>query len=420
MNSSFSFLILKSIYLKKFIFATFHEKCIMTRSIRLLFLYIALSCIITNAYSQATTSGANVITTAVPFLSITPDSRAGGMGDAGVATTPDVDAQHWNPAKYAFMESDMGFSLSYSPWLRALVNDINLAYLAGYKRLDDVQTLSGSLRYFSLGDIIFTSDLGEYMGQQSPNEFAIDFGYTRKLSDLFSGAVSIRYIRSDLTGGQLINGVASHAGNSYAADVAFYLYNEFRANRKDNILSAGINIQNIGAKISYTEGEVKDFIPTTLKLGAAYTTQLDDYNSFSFAIEADKLLVPTPPKDTITGGTTGVITGTRYTSDKSVIAGIFSSFADAPGGFAEELQEVMLSAGIEYWYNKQFALRAGYFYENENKGNRKYMTAGAGLKLNVFALDFSYLLPTQRNHPLENTLRFTLSFDVDAFGSQRR
>ncbi len=391
----------------------------MIRFIRLFFVIAVFSFIINNSYGQATTSGANVVTTAVPFVSITPDSRSGGMGDAGVATTPDVDAQHWNPAKYAFMGSDMGFGLSYSPWLRALVDDINLAYLVGYKKLDEVQTISGSLRYFSLGDIIFTSDLGEYMGQQSPNEFAIDLGYTRKLSDIFSGAVSIRYIRSDLTGGQLINGVESHAGNSYAADVAFYLHNEIRANRRDNLLTAGINIQNIGAKISYTDGEVKDFIPTTMKLGVGYTTELDPYNTFSFSIEADKLLVPTPPKDTITGGTTGVITGSRYTSDKSTIAGIFRSFADAPGGVKEELQEVMLMGGVEYWYNKQFALRAGYFYENENKGNRKYFTAGAGLKVNVFALDFSYLLPTQRNHPLENTLRFTLSFDVDAFGKQR-
>jgi hypothetical protein len=390
----------------------------MIRLVRyLLVLTISVS-VAEGVNAQATTSGANTITTAVPFLSITPDSRAGGMGDAGVGTTPDVNAQHWNPAKYAFMESDMGVGLSYSPWLRALVDDINLAYLVGYKKLDDVQTLSGSLRYFSLGDIVFTSEFGEFMGQQSPNEFAIDLGYSRLLSEIFSGSVAIRYIRSDLTGGQLINGVESHAGNSYAADVGFYLYNEFRANRKDNIFSAGINIQNIGAKISYTDGEVKDFIPTTLKLGAAYTTELDDYNSFTFAIEVNKLLVPTPPKDTLGIGE-GTIGVGGINSDVGVIAGIFKSFGDAPGGLTEELQEINLSAGVEYWYNKQFALRAGYFYEHENKGNRKFLTAGAGLRLNVFALDFSYLLPTQRNHPLENTLRFTLSFDVDAFGNQR-
>lgn len=391
----------------------------MIKTVRILFVLAFIVSLAENVNAQATTSGANTITTAVPFLSITPDSRAGGMGDAGVGTTPDVNSQHWNPAKYAFAESSMGIGLSYSPWLRALVDDINLAYLVGYKKLDDVQTISSSLRYFSLGSITFTDIYGTTLNQANPNEFAIDLGYTRQLSETFSGAVAIRYIRSDLTGGQLVNGVESHAGNSYAADVAFYYYNEFRANRHDNIFSAGINIQNIGAKISYTDGEIKDFIPTNLMLGAAYTTEMDPYNSITFAVEANKLLVPTPPKDTINFGEGDILYPGGINSDKGTIAGIFSSFSDAPGGFSEELQEINISLGIEYWYNKQFALRAGYFYENENKGNRKFLTAGAGLKMNVFALDFSYLLPTQRNHPLENTLRFTLSFDVDAFENQR-
>ncbi len=390
--------------------------------IKLVRILLVIALVVTTAEiakGQATTSGANTITTAVPFLSITPDSRAGGMGDAGVGTTPDLSSQHWNPAKYAFMESEMGVSLSYSPWLRNLVDDMNLAYLVGYKKIDDVQTVSSSLRYFSLGDIMFTSEFGEFMGQQSPNEFAIDLGYSRLLSEVFSGSVTVRYIRSDLTGGQLINGVESKPGNSYAADVSFYYFNEFRANRRDNSFSAGINIQNIGAKISYTDGEVKDFIPTMLKLGAAYTTELDTYNKFTFAFEANKLLVPTPPKDTTLFEDGAVIYPGGINSDKSVIAGVFSSFGDAPGGMKEELQEINLSAGVEYWYNNQFALRAGYFWEHENKGNRKFLTAGAGFRMNVFALDFSYLLPTQRNHPLENTLRFTLSFDVEAFGNQR-
>jgi hypothetical protein len=390
----------------------------MMRVIQFLFVLLVIFSYSGRLFAQSTTSGANTITTAVPFLAITPDSRAGGMGDAGVATTPDVNSQHWNPAKYVFMESDMGIGLSYSPWLRALVDDINLAYLSGYKKIDDVQAVSASLRYFSLGDIVFTSEIGEFQGQQNPNEFSIDLGYSRKLSEVFSGAVAIRYIRSDLTGGQLVNGVPTYAGNSYAADVGFYYINEFRANRKDNIFSAGINIQNIGAKISYTEGEVKDFIPTMLKLGAAYTMELDEYNTFSFSGELNKLLVPTPPADS-TDYSDGIIYKGGINSDIGVIEGIFKSFADAPGGFKEELQEITFSVGVEYWYNKQFALRAGYFYEHENKGNRKYITAGAGLKLNVFALDFAYLLPTQRNHPLENTLRFSLSFDIDAFGNQR-
>ncbi|MDO8951103.1 MAG: type IX secretion system outer membrane channel protein PorV, partial [Draconibacterium sp.] len=286
----------------------------MTRLFRLLFLVTLIVFISESVMAQATTSGANTITTAVPFLTITPDSRAGGMGDAGVGLTPDVSSQHWNPAKHVFMESDMGVGLSYSPWLRNLVDDINLAYLSGYKKLDDVQAVSASLRYFSLGDIIFTSEFGTVEGQQSPNEFALDFGYSRKLSEIFSGAVALRYIRSDLTGGQLVGGVETHAGNSFAADVAFYWFKEFRSNRKDNTFSAGINIQNIGSKISYTDGETKDFIPTNLMLGAAYTTQLDDYNSFTFSFEANKLLVPTPPADS-----------TQYDPDDIILPGGINS-----------------------------------------------------------------------------------------------
>jgi hypothetical protein len=392
----------------------------MFKLIRIFVVGLILVLAVNQTFAQATLSGANVVTTAVPFLTISPDSRAAGMGDVGVGTSADVNSQHWNAAKYAFTESDMGVALSYSPWLRNLADDINLAYLVGYKRLDDYQTLSASLRYFSLGDILFYDDQAQYQGQQNPNEFAIDFGYTRLLSDYFSGAVIGRYIRSDLTGGQMINGVESHAGNSYAVDVAFYYRNEFMTGRQENLFSAGINIQNIGAKISYTDGEVKDFIPTNMKLGAAYTTELDDYNTITFAVDLNKLLVPTPPRDTTTYDDGDIIYPGGINSDISVVGGMFSSFGDAPGGMKEELQEVNISAGVEYWYNQQFAIRAGYFYEHENKGNRKFMTAGAGLKLNVFALDFSYLLPLVRNHPLENTLRFTLSFDVDAFSGQNR
>ncbi|MFV0590013.1 MAG: type IX secretion system outer membrane channel protein PorV [Draconibacterium sp.] len=387
----------------------------MMRIVQLLFVLTLVVVTTRNSVAQ-TVTGANTITTAVPFLGITPDSRAGGMGDVGVGTSADVNSQHWNPAKYVFMESDMGVGLSYSPWLRNLVNDINLAYLSGYKKLDDVQSLSASLRYFALGDIITADDQGAQGIQINPNEFAIDFGYSRLLSETWSGAVAVRYIRSDLTGGQLVNGVATNPGNSFAADVAFYYYNEFRRSRKDNSFSAGINIQNIGSKISYTEGAIKDFIPTTLKLGASYTMELDPYNSFSFSVEADKLLVPTPSDSIYSEG--AVISG-GIGSDIGVIEGIFKSFGDAPGGMKEEFQEITWAVGVEYWYNKQFALRAGYFYENEFKGNRKFLTAGAGLKMNVFALDFSYLLPTQRNHPLENTLRFSLIFDIDAFSNQR-
>lgn len=368
----------------------------------------------TNAQSRTSTTGANTITTGVPFLTIAPDSRAGAMGDAGVATSPDVNSQHWNPAKYAFAESEMGIALSYTPWLRNLVSDINLAYLVGYKRLDDQQTMSASLRYFSLGDISFMSENGDPTGQQSPNEFAIDMGYTRLLSDNFSGAVAIRYIRSDLTGGQMVNNTETHAGNTFAADVAFYYQNQIRLNRKNSTIAAGIDISNIGGKISYTDGETKDFIPANLKLGVSYQTEMDKYNTITFAFDANKLLVPTPNPNK----SGDIITGLG--ADKSVVAGIFSSFSDAPGGMSEEFKEINFSVGTEYWYNKQFALRAGYYYEDATKGNRKFFTAGAGLKMNVFALDFSYLLPVAQNNPLANTLRFTLSFDFDAFNKQRK
>ena len=388
---------------------------IMIKFIRILFLSTIIVSISQEVMAQA--SELNTITTAVPFLSITPDSRAGGMGDIGVGLTPDVSSQHWNPAKYVFMESDMGVGLSYSPWLQNLVDDINLAYLTFYKKVDDIQAVSSSLRYFGLGSITHTDIYGNSRGDYNPNEFAIDIGYSRKLSDMFSGSVVFRYIRSDLTSGQTVAGQYTNAGNAFATDVAFYFHNEFRANRKDNIFSAGINIQNIGSKISYTEGLVKDFIPTTLKLGAGYTSEIDNYNMFAVSIEASKLLVPTPQKNSDELDENLDPSGKP---DIGPIEGMIRSFYDAPGGFKEEMQEIMLGVGVEYWYNKQFALRAGYFYENQYKGNRKYLTAGASLKMNVFALDFSYLFPQgQPNHPLENTLRFTLAFDIDAFGNQR-
>ena len=366
-----------------------------------------------NAQNKTSTTGANTITTGVPFLTIAPDSRSGGMGDAGVAISPDVNSQHWNPAKYAFVESEMGVALSYSPWLSQLVDDINLAYLVGYKRLDDQQTVSASLRYFSLGDITFMSDVGAELATQSPNEFALDVGYTLLLSEKFSGGIALRYIRSDLTGGQMVGNVETHAGSTFATDVAFYYQNEIRINRKMSTLAAGINISNIGGKISYTDGETKDFIPANMRLGVSYTTEMDKYNTITIALDANKLLVPTPNKDSV-----DIITGLG--SDKSVVAGIFSSFGDAPGGMSEEFKEISYSLGAEYWYNKQFALRAGYYYEDVSKGNRKFFTAGAGLKMNVFALDFSYLLPVAQNNPLANTLRFTLSFDFEAFNKQRK
>jgi len=347
---------------------------------------------------------ANVITTGVPFLTIGPDAIAGGKGDVGAASTPDLFSQHWNPAKYAFVKQDMGVALSYTPWLKKLSSDIGLSSLVGYKRLDDAQTVSASLNYFSLGEIFLTNGSGGAMGQSSPNEFSLDVAYTRLLSDNFSGSVALRIINSDYA----LMDEGYQAGFAYASDVSFYYQNEFRANRKRNVISAGLNISNIGSKISYDHGETKYFLPTNMRLGVGYKTEVDRYNSFSFFLDANKLMVQTP------GGQSDA----DY-ENTSLVSSMFKSFSDAPGGMREEFQEISFSGGSEYQYNEQFVVRAGYNYENKNKGNRNYATVGAGLKMNVFALDFSYLISLSQNNPLDNTLRFSLSFDFDAFRRQR-
>lgn len=351
----------------------------------------------------------NIISTAVPFLDIAPESRGGGMGNTGVATSPDVNSQHWNPAKYVFIEKEMGASLSYTPWLRKLVNDINLYYLAGFKRLDNLQAVSASLRYFSLGDITFNDSYGEYIGNANPNEFAIDIAYSRLLSEHFSGAVAFRYIRSDL---QLSLGAFSgsetyKAGNSFAADLAFFYQNDIEISGKESNLAAGINISNIGTKLSYGNDE-EYFIPTNLRIGTSVTTQIDDYNQIAFSLDLNKLLVPTP------NDSAGFVT-----SDVSVVSGIFKSFSDAPRGLEEELEEINISVGVEYLYAKQFALRTGYFHEHENKGNRKFFTAGVGIKFNMLNIDASYIIPVVQDNPLANTVRFTLGFDLDQMLANR-
>jgi hypothetical protein len=362
---------------------------------------------------------ANTITTAVPFLSIAPDSRAGALGDAGVATAPDLNSQHWNPAKYSFMNEEMGFSVSYTPWLKGLVNDINLGYVTGYYKFDENQTVSSSLLYFALGDIAFTDDKGNSMGNASPNEFAFDVAYTRKFSQYISGSVSLRYIYSDLTNGLTGEGKPGQTG---ASDVSTYYQRDIVVSKMPSVLSFGMNISNIGAKISYSDNAEKDFIPINLRLGAGLKMNLDDYNSLFFTADVNKLLVPTQPiyypiADTTDAEGNQVI---QYGKDPnvSVPLGMIQSFYDAPGGATEELREIMYSVGAEYWYDKQFALRAGYFHEHASKGNRKFFTVGFGLKLNVFGLDFAYLIPTQQKHPLENTLRFSLTFDLGGSKSQ--
>jgi len=364
------------------------------------------------------TGGLNTITTAVPFLLISPDSKAGAMGDVGVATTPDANSMHWNPAKLAFVDDDMGFSMSYVPWLRALVPDINLSYLAGYRKLNDNEAIGLELRYFSLGDITFTDIIGNTLGQYKPSEFALGTSYSRKLSDNFSLAISGRYIYSNLTGGQSAGGIPTVAGQSVAADIAGYYAKPIRIGGKDVDLAIGGNISNVGSKVSYTETSAKDFIPINLRLGTAIGTEFDDYNKISFAFDINKLLVPTPPVYEGTGGDRQIVAG--MDPEVSVVSGIFQSFWDAPGGTKEEFREINYSIGTEYWYANQFAIRAGYFFEDDTKGGRKFFTFGSGVKYNVFALDFSYLINASRaingNNPLANTMRFTLVFDFGAMG----
>jgi hypothetical protein len=356
----------------------------------------------------------NTVTSAVPFLTITPDSRSGGMGDAGVALSYDANAMYWNPAKLAFSTGNMGFSISYTPWLRQLINDINLAYLSGFKKIDDEQTIGFSLRYFSLGDINFTDLVGNPQGSFNPNEFAIDGAYARAFSDRFSGSLAFRFIYSNLTGGQYVGGIESHPGMAYASDISlYYTNNELQLRDYDATFSMGMNISNIGSKISYTKNSDKDFIPINLRLGAAYSLQFDDYNSITAAVDLNKLMIPTPPEyyqDSVDLDGDPVIKA-GYDPNVGVPVGMFRSFYDAPGGFQEELNEVSYSMGLEYWYAKQFAIRGGYFTEHSTKGNRKFFTVGIGLRLNVFGLDFAYLIPIYQNNPLANTLRFSLLFD---------
>mgnify|MGYP003798616315 FL=1 len=364
--------------------------------------------------------GINTITTAVPFLLIAPDARGGAMGDAGAGTSPDVYSMHYNPAKYAFIDKNVGFSVSYSPWLSQLVNDISLGYLTGYKKLDDDQVIAGSLRYFSLGNIVFTDNVGTEIGQFSPNEFAVDVAYSRKFSDYIGGAIALRYIYSNLTGGIYVNGAQSKPGQSIATDIAFYYEKELDMGKTPAVLSFGADISNIGAKITYTENQDRSFIPINMRLGPSLTLDLDDYNQLMFTFDFNKLLVPTPPiyAEDSAGQPIKDDNGDYVIADgkdpkRSIVSGMFGSFSDAPGGFKEEMQELSFCLGTEYWYDQQFALRAGFFYEHPNKGNRKYITLGAGLRYNVFGLDFSYLIPLEQRNPLENTLRFTLVFNFD-------
>ncbi len=393
----------------------------MTRLSRLYLLIIVFFFLVRPNYGQITTGEItgqlNTITSAVPFLMIAPDSRGGAMGDVGVATSPDASSMHWNPAKYAFVEKDMAIAISYTPWLRELIPDINLAYLSGYKRIDEDQTIGFSLLYFSLGNIIFTDIVGNTSGQFNPNEFSLDLAYARAFSDRLAGSLAFRYIYSNLTGGYFVGGAESNPGMALAADVSLFYQNKdiVMAGNYDATFAWGLNFSNLGSKISYSKDSDKDFIPINMRLGAAYTIHFDDYNSLMGTVDVNKLLVPSPPlyySDSVDITNDPVI---RYGYDPNVAVpvGIFQSFYDAPGGFREEINEITYSLGLEYWYAKQFAIRGGYFHEHSTKGNRKFFTLGIGLRLNVFGLDFSYLIPMYQNNPLQNTLRFSLLFDFD-------
>lgn len=354
----------------------------------------------------------NVVTTAVPFLRISPDARSGGMGDLGVATSPDANSGLWNIGKVAFNESKGGISASYTPWLKQLVNDVYLTSIAGYYKFDENQALSSSLRYFSLGDIQFTDGTGQSIGSYRPREFGFDIGYSRKLSKQNGIGVALKYINSNLAGGTVTSGATYKAGNAVAADIAYY-----HDGKSDvgNGWTWGVALTNLGSKIAYTDNaDQRDFIPANLGIGGTYNKNFNTQNKITVGIDINKLLVPTPPVEPYTQADLD-----NYRS-QSVISSWFTSFTDAPGGFSEELKEFQVSLGAEYWYNNQFALRVGYFYEDKTKGNRRYFTMGLGLKYNLFGLNFSYLLPSGsgvNQNPLSNTLRFSIMFDLDGNSS---
>jgi len=392
----------------------------MKKAASILSVMILLFTMQSNAQTNSLGQDINAITTAVPFLSIAPDSRAGAMGDIGCATSSDGNSQSYNPAKYAFNKNKFGFSISYSPWLRNLVNDINLAYLTGYWRITDMDAIAMSLRYFSLGNIEFMDPNGEWISTQKPNEFAIDFTYSRKLIDQLSIAITPRFIYSNLTAGQFVGGDETKAGLAGAADISLFYEQDFKVKKMNNsTLRAGLCISNIGNKMSYSSGTLRrDFLPTNLKLGIGYEMDFDGYNKLTVNGEINKLLVPTNPiyqtdsmGHIVYNEAGDPVIAYGMNPDVSVPQGMIQSFYDAPGGFREELREVMFAVGAEYSYRDLFFFRLGFFHESQYKGNREFVSIGAGLKYTVFGFDVSYLIATRQYHPLANTLRFTLNLD---------
>ncbi len=340
----------------------------------------------------------NAITTAVPFLLISPDSRHAALGDAGVATSPDANSSYWNAGKLVFIEKDFGGSLSYTPWLGKIVNDMSISYLTGFYKINREQVVSASLKYFNMGYISFRDINNIDLGEFKPYEMALDVTYSRKLTENFSLGITGRYINSNLTAGFI--GSDAQAANSVAADIGAFYTKDYKGAKPSN-LSIGASISNIGAKLTYTDDNNKDFLPTNLRIGSAYKREIDAYNSLTFTIDLSKLMVPSPTPD-------------GSNRDKPLLNGMFGSFGDAPGGAKEEFQEIMTSIGLEYWYNDTFAGRLGYFNESKNKGNRKYFTVGLGFRKRAFGLDVAYLVPTnKRDSPLAETIRFTILLQFD-------
>lgn len=366
------------------------------------------------AFAQDKLDMFNPVNTSVTSQMIAPDARAAGMGDVGVATDPDVNSQYWNPAKYPFCISRAGVSLNYTPWLRQLVSDMDLAYLSGYYRIGDYSAVSASLRYFSLGEVMteYNGETGESSGMTiNPYEMSFDVAYSLMLSEKFSLAAAVRWIYSDLTYDYTDD---TSPGSAFAADIACYYNDYINIGARECQLGIGLNISNIGSKITFGGDDNSEFIPTNMRLGLALMVPIDEFNRFTIAADANKLLVPTYPKQEEGESTEDYqqrVQKEYY--DVSSISGIFKSFGDAPGGFKEELQEINWSVGAEYVYNDKFTLRAGYHHESENKGNRKYFTVGAGFRMSAFSLDCGYVIATAKSNPLDQTLRFTLGFDMD-------
>lgn len=366
------------------------------------------------AFAQDKLDMFNPVNTSVTSQMIAPDARAAGMGDVGAATDPDVNSQYWNPAKYPFCISRAGVSLNYTPWLRQLVSDMDLAYLSGYYRIGDYSAVSASLRYFSLGEVMtnYDSTTGESSGMTiNPYEMSFDVAYSLMLSEKFSLAAAVRWIYSDLTYDYTDD---TSPGSAFAADIACYYNDYINIGARECQLGIGLNISNIGSKITFGGSEDSEFIPTNMRLGFALMVPIDEFNRFTIAADANKLLVPTYPK--LEDGESSEAYDQRVQKEYyevSSISGIFKSFGDAPGGFKEELQEINWSVGAEYVYNDKFTLRAGYHHESENKGNRKYFTVGAGFRMSAFSLDCGYVIATAKSNPLDQTLRFTLGFDMD-------